>query len=72
MLDSVDTSVGDLDSFIKSNKAGLKSGELDEQLNGLAVVFFQLGDVGSSFAETGQIIRVRSIGVGIEYWQKYS
>ena len=45
MLDGVDTTVGDLDDLIKRDKGGLQGRQLHQQLDGLQVLVFDLGDV---------------------------
>ncbi len=56
MLDGVHTSIGDLDRLVQRDEARLQRGQLHQQLDGLAVVLLEFGDVRTALAQASQVV----------------
>ena len=72
MLDGVDAPVGDLDDLVQGDEGGLQGGEIDQQLDGLLVVFLHVGDSMTTARQAGQLVLVGGLLVALKYWQRYA
>ena len=70
MLDGVHATIRCFNRLIKRNKACLERCKFDEKLNRFAIVLFELCNIRAAFAETRQIVCIRTVAVRLENRQK--